>query len=208
MGLPGRQGEPCPPQPGGHPRGPLADPPCALPAGPPRLLLRGPWKRRGRLRRAPLHSGPQARGRGSGHRSSAAQGSHALIEALAEAAHLALCDALWAQSGDDLLTMRVRTPFALPSLMTARSASSLRRRGSRKLEKQEPERSLGMASSRLPTGVSRLRAWQSLWCISLYAETKYQAAHETTWPIRDSFPQQVPGHDRAPGQSERGCTLV
>jgi hypothetical protein len=69
---------------------PAGRPPCALPAGPPRSLLRDPWKRRGRLRRAPLHSGPRARGRGSGHRSSAAQGSHALIEALAEAATGAL----------------------------------------------------------------------------------------------------------------------
>lgn len=116
--------------------------------------------------------------------------------------------AVEAAYNDDLLTMRLRTPFAVPSLTTARSASSLRRRGSRKLEKQEPERSLGMASSRLPTGVSRLRGWPSLQHSGLYAETEVQAVHEATWPIRDSFPQQVPGHDRAPGQSERGWTLV
>ena len=55
-------------------------------------------------------------------------------------------------------TLRVDTPFTYASCTTATSACSLRRRGSRKLGKYDPERNLGMASSIDPTRVSQARS--------------------------------------------------
>jgi hypothetical protein len=80
---------------------------------------------------------------------------HLLIQATAQPRDGVLGHPARPSASTSRSTLRVDTPLTYASWTTATSACSLRRRGSRKPGKYDPERSLGMASSIDPPGCPR-----------------------------------------------------
>ena len=105
----------------------------------------------------PFHLGVQPQRRGGALKGSRTEDGDLFVQAAAQPADGVLAHLLQPSCSTSRSTLRVEMPLTEASWTTATRACSARRRGSRKLGKTDPVRSLGMASSSSPTRVSQRR---------------------------------------------------